>query len=90
MHPADRAILGEPALAGGLVDLPPAIRALRPGDPLEDSRADPAAQAISSIQASHTLIIGAAEIRRAASAAAPRLGREFPQLRREVLADQGL
>ena len=43
MHPADRPVLGEPALAGALVDLPPAIRALRPGDPLEDGRADPAA-----------------------------------------------
>lgn len=36
MYPADRAILGEPALPGGVVDHPAARWALRPGYPLED------------------------------------------------------
>jgi hypothetical protein len=61
VHPADRPVLGEPALAGGLVDLPPPVPALRPGDPLEDDRADPGAETIGSIQASHILIIGTRE-----------------------------
>ena len=38
MYPADRAVLGEPALAGG-ADQPAALWALRPSDPLEDNRA---------------------------------------------------
>jgi hypothetical protein len=39
------------------VDLPSARRPLRPGDALEDGRADPAAKTISSTLASHLLII---------------------------------
>jgi len=35
VYPADRAVLSEPALAGG-VDQPAALWALRPGHPLED------------------------------------------------------
>jgi hypothetical protein len=61
VHPADRPVLGEPALAGGQVDLPSAVPALRPGDPLEDGRADPGAEAIGGIQASHLLIIAGRE-----------------------------
>ena len=54
MHPADRPVLGEPALARAQVDLPPPVAALRPGDPLEDGRADPGPEAV------HLFIIGAA------------------------------
>jgi len=56
VHPADRPVLGEPALALALVDLPPPIRAPGPGDALEDGRADPSAQAIGS---THRSIIAA-------------------------------
>ena len=35
MYPADRAVLGKPALARS-VDQPAALRALRPSYPLED------------------------------------------------------
>jgi hypothetical protein len=67
---ADRPVLGEPALAGP-VDLPPAGRARRSGDPLENGRANPRANPISSTQASHALIIGGHENRFAAGLAAP-------------------
>jgi hypothetical protein len=53
VHPSDRPVLGEPALARAQVDLPPAVAALRPGDPLEDRRADPGPEAV------HPFIIGA-------------------------------
>jgi hypothetical protein len=76
VHLADRPVLGEPALARALVDLLSAIRAPRPGDPIEDGRADPGAKAISGFPAFHLLIIGAGENRLAADAAAPKLGRE--------------
>ena len=66
MYPADRPVLGEPALARGLVNLLSAIPALRSGDPLEDGRADPAAKALSRIPVSHHLIIGGQENRLAA------------------------
>ena len=39
----------------------PAIRALRPGDPLENGRADPGAKAVSGIAVLHLPIIGGAE-----------------------------
>ena len=39
MYPADRAVLGEPALPGGVVDHAAARWALRPGHPLEDQPA---------------------------------------------------
>ena len=76
MHLADRPVLGKPALTRALVDLLSAIRAPRPGDPLEDGRADPGAKAISGISAFHLLIIGAGKNRFAAGAAALKLGRE--------------
>jgi hypothetical protein len=59
---ADRPVLGEPALADP-VDLPSAGRARRSGDPLEDGRADPAANPLSRTQASHTPIINGYENR---------------------------
>ena len=63
MHPADRPVLGEPALAGGLVDLPSAVPALRPGDPLEDGRADPPADPVRGASGTHLFIIaGPAEL----------------------------
>ena len=46
MHPADRAVLGEPALARS-VDQPAALAALRPSHPLEDQPAQPAPNQIS-------------------------------------------
>jgi hypothetical protein len=57
VHATDRPVLGEPALASGLVELPSACRALRPGDALEDGRADPATESICGTQVSHLLII---------------------------------
>jgi hypothetical protein len=59
VHATDRPVLGEPALASGLVELPSACRALRPGDALEDGRADPAAESICGTQVSHLPIINA-------------------------------
>ncbi len=59
MHAADRPVLGEPALAPALVDLPSTRRALRPGDALEDGCADPAAQSLCGTLVSHLLIINA-------------------------------
>lgn len=53
MHPSDRPVLGEPALARVQVDPPSAVTALRPGDPLEDRRADPGPETV------HPFIIGA-------------------------------
>ncbi len=68
MHPADRPVLGEPALARAQVDLLPPVTALRPGDTLEDGRADPGPEAV------HLSIIGAAENRFAAAPAPPKPG----------------
>jgi hypothetical protein len=56
------------------MDLPPAIRAKRSGDPLEDGRADPAAKAIGCIPVAHDLIIGE-ENRLAADPVARKLSR---------------
>jgi len=57
VHTADRAVLSEPALARRLMDQPPVRRALRPSYPLEDSRTDTAANAISGTLTSHIRII---------------------------------
>ncbi len=57
MHAADWAILGEPALTRGIMDHPATRRSLRPSYPLEDGRADPAANAVGSTWTSHLLII---------------------------------
>jgi hypothetical protein len=60
------------------VDLPPPVAALRPGDPLEDSRADAGPEAV------HLSIIGTAEIPAETTgsvlAAAQELQRQLPGL----------
>jgi hypothetical protein len=53
VHPADRPVFGEPALARAQVNLLPPVAALRSGDPLEDGPADPGPEAV------HLFIIGA-------------------------------
>jgi len=73
VHLPDRPVPGEPALAFGLVYPLPPIPALRPGDPLEDGRADPGTQPVGAAGTFHPSIISAAEIRLAAATWDPKL-----------------
>jgi hypothetical protein len=56
LHAADRPVLSEHALAFGL-DHPAAFRALRPGHPLENRRADTGPNVTSGTWTCHVLII---------------------------------
>jgi hypothetical protein len=63
VHPADRAVVGKPALALGVMDHPAARRSLRTGYPLEDRRTQAATHQLSGIPYSHPAILSRASTR---------------------------